>query len=518
MSRALASSSFYLESLRYIPLGQHQSMPLRPYVMNVTDQAVNHLADTMLAQKTRTVTSEMVSSISDQIITPSVIGFEGNVNHTWIAQQRYSFILHVREVDVMGKITNTYVQGFTSHDGITRQGAIDLTMVHTINSVIETVMVESHTPLGIMRKEVLSRIYNVIGNDSWESLYTQRPIDVVENIKTSHIKDFVDSGTMDSWDNGMSLEFQDWDHHVAPSWGDTTIVNVTNSLHKGSSDTLSSSVINNTTSEYLVRSLNAGMHIQGDREIYLGGAMIETEDSVKLSISEPSIGSNMFLRYLGKLSGYNCSMQTFNFNALLEMDKTIYDRFEFIEKKQVLRAQNSHAPEVGEHWLGQDMLTLKAYSLLESSVSQVTGNGFNKLEFIATNMNNPMGRMEVSILNFHGFIHLDETSTKYLLDRFCRYMEHSVLIPETSGGAVPIFIEVHIDLLSTSRINIQYDNQGPVWFTAPTVANSGYAPVVTNDTGTIDVIGEQVANLANYVSEGTMRQNRRSFVSGDRLY
>jgi len=86
---------------------------------------------------------------------------------------------------------NSYIQGHTDYDGINEPtGSINYQMVHHINNIIETTAMTISTPLGMIRKEKLTAVYNVFSSCSYE-YYTQRPTDVIENISLADATSFL---------------------------------------------------------------------------------------------------------------------------------------------------------------------------------------------------------------------------------------------------------------------------------------------------------------------------------------
>ena len=164
---------------------------------------------------------------------------------------------------------------------------------------------------------------------------------------------------------------------------------------------------------------------------------------------------------------------------------------------------------MGDYWHGQDPVTVKAYSLIENSVSLATKYGFNKIYFTASNMANPMGLAEVFITNFNSFINLEEQEFNYLLEIFKEKFVTEIFLNETNGGILPMHMEGYIDLMGTSKINLSFAGYPANWYTIPTFANSLFAPVISIDKQAVDHMSFQLGTVIDSLT--TMHNVAQSY-------
>lgn len=473
----ITTENFILEDLTYLPMGNHHPVYKRPYIVNATKQAVDTISERMYDTKSGKVTPTIIGDMTGNIIQPSAVPQASVINRDWVSTQRYIFVLKVKTFDMMGTEINSYIQGYTDYNGITNTGNIDGNMVHFINNVIETTEMVIQTPLGIIRKEKLYKIYNVFSAIESNDLFTQRPCDVLENINMLNMANIMDSQV------GIS------------SFSYNNMINPFNS------NMVSSTVDNNITTEYLSKILTTGLLSNKSKEIHIGSYEVAEQDSINTRVPEPSINDNRFIRYISAMAGYKTVRDRFNFQQLMNIDNTIYNRFKVINlNKDFVNPMLAQTPEVGDYWEGQDPVTIKAYSLIENSVSMATKYGFNKLFFTASNMTNPTGVAEVFITNFGSFINLDEHDFNFLLEIFKEKFVTEIFLSETNSSAIPMHMEVYIDLLGTSKIQLSYAGYPSNWYTIPTTANSLFSPVITNDKETFDYVSHNLGTVIDTIS------------------
>jgi len=474
------AENFIIEDLIYIPTGEYMPVFNRPYTVNVTKSAIDTVVDRMYDTKAGKVTPNIVNGVANEIIQPSSVGFQTSINSDWLSTKKFIFMMKVRTTDMTGVEITSYIQGYTDYNGITSSGNIDGQLNHYINNVIETTTMIINTPLGTIRKEKLYKIYNLFFNNGVNEVFTQRPTDILENIGLMNYTAMMgDSTDLNSY---LSTAFM-------------------NSFDKKS---ISSSIDNNITTSYLSNILTAGMLDNKNKEIHVNSYSIAdaSASNISVNIPEPSINDNRFLKYLSRSGGYNSVVSSvFNFQQLLNIDPTIYGRFKLLNiTKDYVNPVIQATPEVGDYWHGQDPVTIKAYSLIENSVSLALKYGFNKIYFTASNMTNPSGMAEVFITNFNSFINLEEQDFNYILEIFKSKFINDIFLNESNSGTVSLHLEVYVDLLGTTKINLSYAGYPSNWYTIPTFANSLFSPVVTVDKNAVDYMSFQLNNVISTLS------------------
>lgn len=472
-------TQFYMERLVYFPMRNFHPQPLRPYSFNATHEAIDAITNRMAQARTGKITSDMLSGVTSGIIQPSAVPYASLVNNDFVGTRRFLFMMKIRHSDYTGVEIKTYLFGYTEFDGITPNGHIDVNMTHYINNVVETAVQVFDTPLGVQKTEKLLRFYNTIyynGGNNGMSLFTQRPTDLYQTAQGHDIRNLLGS--------------------------DYTVNTTTNMITPFSNNIVGSTVENNISTEYLSRLLTSGLHATKARDIHVNSYSIGDEDHSSRFFQEASINETPFIRYLSKVAGFRTTVPTFNMGNLMTIDNTIYDRFEMFNLTNDFSSPIlSATPEVGEYWGGQDIVTVKAYSLIENVVAMATKYGFTKLSFSASNMDGPTRDLRIGITNFNSFLSVGEQDFNYLLEIFKDRFNIEIFMNETNCGVVPMAVECHVDLLGASKIYLQYAGYPGVWYTIPTFASSLYSPVITLGQDSLDAAAMEVSNVLSTVLE-----------------
>lgn len=466
-----------IEDLMYIRMGRYVPVYSRPYVSNMHQEAVSTLIDRMNERKLKNVTSEVLSGISSSLISPSATPVHSEVNTAWVDQKRYLFVLKTSHVDTYNIKHVSYFQGYTSYDGITSNGSIDMNMEHRINSVIETVVHEINTPYGVEYKERLLRIYNVFTpreGDTSINMYCQRPYDIFYNLNTMEQNQILNNNA--------------------------TIYDTRYAMQSVYGSVFGSNVKNQIPTSYVSDVINIGINHKTSPDF---DESFSNSNVFNLnSSSEPFINDNYFIKHLkliyrGRdLSPMNTSV--FNFHQLMTMDKTIYDRFKVFElTKTNIDVYASQSPEVGEYWHGRDTATITAYSVIEASVSLALRYGFTKLYFTATNMADPLATPYCIITSYQSYLKIDQDSMFKLLETFKSAFLNEVFRDETNNFALNYEFFVMVDVLGTTKVSIRQPGSPEVWYTIPTFANSLFSPVVTTNKNALDDLSYNIATLVD---------------------
>lgn len=476
---------FILQDLWYIPMGEHVPVYNRPYIVNSDIDAINTVVDRKMSKGSAVVDGSILGDLTTRFITPSAQAEVGMIDQNWVTEPKFVFVLKVLATNAIGIETVSYIQGYTNYNGISNTGNADPHLVHHINTIIETNILIMDTPMGTIRKEKLAAIYNVFGHNGQE-YFTQRPTDIMANMDMVSLTDtFIDSNV----------------HVQAQTAG--------NMINPFNDNVVSSAVGNQIPTEYLSTIMNASMHNMTSKDILLN-SYEQTDDSVKgQRIIEPSVSDNRFVKYLSALSGRMLISEQFEFQQLMSIDNTIHDRFTLIQLNKSYQDPNMlNTPIVGEYWHGNDPVTVKAYSLIESSVALATKSGFNKLYFTATNMANPTGGIDIVITNFQSFTSLEDRDIAYLLEYFKNKLQLDILVPETNGGTLPIYMEMYVDLIGTSKVNLEFAGFPATWYTIPTSASSLYSPILTFDKAALDTVAIGFHEVTNSLLEEETSRSR----------
>lgn len=484
---SIIPGNIILEDLIYIPMGNYMPMYMRPYILNVNGFKVDDLAQRLYDTKSAKVTTNILSGLTENFIQNSAVPLMSNINNDWVSTRKFVFLLKVKSIEVMDIVKYYYIFGYTNYDGITSSGNVDPNLEHTINNIIETSLFIRNIPgQGIYEKESLSKFYNVSNNEYNNVIFAQRPMDIFNNMTLNSISSLYNETTPE-------IQFSYHKQSTFNEFDNRPIVN---------------NVENNIPVEYLAKIINTGLTKIPEHELFISSYSIDIDNDLSAKVAEPKLSENKFIKLISSLNGSIIVSNKFNFSTLFSIDNTIADRFKvFNITKNYVDPMLANTPEVGDYWHGQDPLTVKAYSIIESSVSMALKHGFSKLYFIASNRNNPLGQPNIFITNFNSFINLDELSFNTLLEIFKSNFENEIFYNESHENSLPLHIEMYVDMLGTSKIYIDFAGFGGNWYTIPTFANANFAPVLTFDYNNVKMLAEGLDETLN-----VLLKNRTDFI------
>jgi hypothetical protein len=318
-----------------------------------------------------------------------------------------------------------------------------------------------------------------MSSNSDTDLYGQRPVDVIDNINMLNMTSMLGNT------------------------GDVTGYNMNSFANSFNKRLICGDVGNGIATDYLSKILNAGVLASKSQDITLSSYDMTDTSSTTSILPEPDIADNRFIKYINILMGSRIISDSFRFSTLGMVDQTLYHRFELMNiNKDIIDPLLSMTPDIGDYWTGQDPITVKAHALIESSVGLALKYGFSKLFFVASNRSNPTGQVEIMITTFNSFINLEEQEFNYLLEIFKTKFLTDVFLPETSAGAIPMHVEMYVDLLQTSKINLQYAHYNSNWYTVPSCASSMYSSMTTINKDAFDNtsfnLGQVIQTIVNH--------------------
>lgn len=465
----LNPTQFHVQKIHYFPVKSQQPMKLRPYEFNLDYRAVDVVANRLAETRTGMVTPQMLSGVSSSFVQPSAVGSDSVVTQSWVNTHRYIFMMKVLYVDHASTPINCYLIGYTDHDGMSAQGRVDPRMRHYVNNIIETMSVIQATPLGQRHMEKLFKLYNTIYSTDSTEIYTQRPTDMYDVMAARNTANFVQN---------------------VDSYG--TLINMSNAF---TYNVISSANTNNITTNYLANILNGGIHANKSSDIMMSSMIDGNEYNSTMGsyFKEPSITDNMFISALSAASGSRVKLPHFDYSTVEMLDQSVDSRTQLFNlTRDYLSPQELRSPEVGEHWQGQDPVTVKAFSLIENCVALATKYAFVKLAFIASNMGDIIGTIDVNVMDFKSFMDVAEDDYTFIVNAFKAKFVTDIFLSETNCGSIPMYMECHVDLLGTSKVFLQYAGYPASWYTAPSYANSLYSSVVTASKNTMDHSADQI--------------------------
>lgn len=228
--------------------------------------------------------------------------------------------------------------------------------------------------------------------------------------------------------------------------------------------------------------------------------------------NEPSITDNQFIAAISIRAGSRIKLPYFSFRNLEALDPYVdapgaskVDLFNLIKDYNSPYAMN--APDVGDHWQGQDPVTVKAFSLIENSVALASKYGFTKLIFIADNVSDVTGIVQVTAINWQTFLNIAPDDVVFLVNLFKAKFISEIFLSETASGRESLYMECHVELTGTSKVYLKYNGWDANWYTAPTYANSLYGPVVTINQEAMQYSATQINSVVGTLADALNPMN-----------
>ena len=141
-----AISSMNVTRMLMVETGRYNPMYQRPYETNINNHALNAIADRIMSTDSKRATGSLVSGIASSIAAPSSTpGQEIQIQYGW-SERRIRFVMEVEYTTSLGGKGIYYIQGYTSHPGVSMTGAVDPYMQFIVNSFTAVNRVETLTP------------------------------------------------------------------------------------------------------------------------------------------------------------------------------------------------------------------------------------------------------------------------------------------------------------------------------------------------------------------------------------
>lgn len=494
----LNGENFFIESLTYVPLNKQSPLYARPHTLTPDGRVTNLLAERIDEAGSGILTTGLINDISSSILRPSTVAYETMINQGWMMEDRFVFILKVVSHGLGGEV-NTYIQGFTNCAEINIAGehaTVAHDLVHHISSVIETTVAAIPTPMGLQRVEKLSKVYDVITDNTVEGIRTQRPVDIIDNIKAQAIANSVSA----------------YGSYVEDPYFQTQVINATNRVNKFSEAPKTSRMDNNISALYLANVINEGVKDYKSKDYTYDSTMDFENTYNDYSSTETILGKNRFLKFLSTVGGYSTARGTFTFNDLLHVDAHGANNFtvgNVMPDTMYQQFQQTPHDGGGEYWHQQDPTTIAAYSMIQSAISLTAKYGFSVAVIHVDNVYTPMiDNFAVTIgPDSYSYLSVGPNDKQILLESLRTRFFHEVFLVESAGGSIPVKADIYVDLIGDSKIYIEYGGGYGTWYTLPTVANNYAVPTISKDiehlTETTNMFNNFISTVSDVLSNNT---------------
>jgi hypothetical protein len=440
--------------------GSYNPQFRRPYEVAVTGTAFNIVKE-RLAGSNSYVAGAM-GGISTDFIRPSIeTEKQLNIDNGWDSR-RLRFMLELEYNWYTGGAVKEIVMGYTNHNGIGLSGSIDPNMTFIINSVMQVRTNIEMTPLGNQTHASVFDSSHILADNNWGGVYSNvgdermRPEDVYSTMSRSQLKGL--AGTL----------------------RDTRQAN--------STIPVKSRRANSSPANYMAQVL------QGYREANSAADLGQTDvallDQARSNTQENLVAKDPFMSAIAECRGQGPS-NTFSFNDLQLIDPNI----QYVTKATLMgnvELAASHRQGQTEYWHGSNSETLAATVLSQAVPGLLMELALTRAYFRSTN-DTIGGHITTTVANVDGFSNANQEGPT---QRFIYRLEHEVLADISNGGQTNFALEMDVDLLGETRIQISL-NSGPlIPFVVPSFCDAIMVPVLTAQPKIITDLAEGFEQLS----------------------
>lgn len=458
-----------------VETGTYDDAYLRPYSYNITEDAVNSIANRVYDNGGLSIGAAMLSGGAFQILAPTstpvcAIG----IANGWGAP-RVRFMLEVEVGLSIGATHIYYFQGYTDYNGITKT-AIDPNMEFTINSYLAVNRyITNHNGVPYVMDAPIGNGQLIQSNSGVSSILQpdaarlMRPADIAKGMQSSYI-----SSTM----NGTG------------SYDSRNVVTSEPKVSKRS-NTVPTNYISNLADNY----------INCQRAASMGQSNNSILTSLISTTNDTMAGDIPFLRRLANIRGMNGSCCKFFLRDLLQIDPTFIARI----KTAVIEgsARQVYNRGTAQHWGGQDYETVAGFMIVNAVPGLMVDTMLTRVSFIATNKT---GQLVFTPIDAKSLTTMD--ITPYLSTFRSRFI-NEVLNDVTYNNQVMYEIHADFDLYGETRLNISL-NGGPLTpYVHPSFCDQLASPVIAPNQQFFNSAVHNIDSLLSVVSEAAKQSSQQ---------
>ena len=459
--------------LLFVETGTYNDMALRPYNTHVTGDVVSAMQEA--TQGGHHIQPSNLAGVAESVMRPATQA-QGMVDiaHGW-AEPRLRFVMEITYPGFAGGEEVQYLTGYTDHVGVSALNGtahLDPRMRLYINNSIRTRRVVEMTPLGRVARQTVSDASHVLfgqyspGFGNMHAVtHVMRPEDVFKSIEGTPYR-------------ASGAEMFD------------TRTTFAEGIKKSRRS-------NGVATDYLSRVMTAHRNaVEGsDHSEDLSKIMGSAQGLVRESLVSQDAALQQFQRHADFSESNSITY------GELQVLCPHLDHVTHVTRPggvyQTAQTGQVHQRGLSEHWNGTNNETIMATILSQSVPGILMDLMLTKVGIHATNQTLD-GSYHVQITDARGFAEgLDLTP---YLQRFRERLTHEILIGLTQNNLIDIQIQGVFDLLGESNIQISVAGGPFVPFCAPSFADALWAPVLTNNAQTLQVLAHDINSLAENLS------------------
>lgn len=435
--------------------GTYNPMYSRPYETHYDASIADDLAKRVANNGPGGTTTSLMAGIANRIMMPSPqhMGVIPITNGWENPRGRFSMVVEI--TSSTGSTFQLHIQGYTSHFDTSLVGTPDPDMLFFINSYTQISQTKILTPTGIETREIVTESAQVINGRLVSSqlnhdVYGMRPNELYTVMQHGPI----------------AQEIFDQDNH---------------SRIKDERHTLSRSSVPNSRSNNLPANILATMvnsYQTGQALLSYGSGQADIYSRCKGYVHEGSLSEKAFFRRLSDVTGQPDST-TFKLKHLVMIDNNVLDRSvsNFITLTSAAMTRLNHAGQ-SEYWHNPNDRGAWVASVLINAVPTIMMEMMIlKLQFTSNNHDH----MGVNHVLFTGAKDIMGRDISQSLNVFKQRFIHEVMHDLTHGNQETYMLQMSIDLLGDTVIDIQIGVDPMTRYVAPSFCDSLMAPIITTD-------------------------------------
>jgi hypothetical protein len=439
----------------------------RPFEAHFTHDAVNQIAERI--EQNQDLSSMAVSGLANQILAPAIAVDQKDIipiPEGW-NEPRFRFMMEVETDNLRGSKITELVMGYSASRDITLQQTINPDLEFYINSttLIREEMVRVH---GVTQpRSVIANSSQLLANNSYANVIDtnnqvmMRPTDLLAQMQTTHLPD----------DEGDVID------------GRTMSTAAPRKSRYG----------NANSAVYTSRILSSYRDAQSLMALGKTGGSIFSDARNGDQVAEAAVMNDTFLKSLASIQGV-ASTNYFTLRDLERLSPGYEDVTEAIIMPNLERNRLHHAGDTSP-WDGRDRITQVACILSQSIPGIMMESGLTWAAFKATNrtMNSQVAFQPMGLRSFSN-MDLTYPAENLRIRTICE-----VLNDICYQGEIGFAIEMTLDLMGDTIIDIELDGYPTERFVAPSFSNSLATPVFAYNNQHVRATAERFENFINEV-------------------
>ena len=454
--------------------GTYNPMYQRPYQTNFDQVNIDNLVRRMDESSGTSVTGSLMSGLAADMIAPSAAPHGQIAIPCGWAERRIRFVMDVAVTTNTGNSFMYIFQGYTSHLGVSPNGAVDPRMEFIINSFVRL----NRSRIGHQMLDRITESAHVLNgyinyefvDPNHSQMYTMRPVDVFTNMQSRYIEN--------------AISYQDKGGGLV----DTRLGLVPNQPAR-------SNRLNNMPTQFLA---NFADHYQHSVDLVnFGQNEKDVLDKCVHITHESSVMENIFIRAMSNIKGGAYEMPSgtsFTFPQLEMLDPTVKAVTVFTKMGPTALNQLHHAGQTAL-WNSADRETVWATVLSNAIPALMMEMMLSKMRFRSTN--HALGGQINTV--FLEVLSLMNTEIVQNVEMFKARLEREVLLDITMGNQVAFTLDAGVDLFGDTFLEISLDGGPSYLFTTPQFSDSLLTPIVTQEREVLNLVINDFEQLANQI-------------------